>query len=481
MERVNLCANPSFAYQLRGWEKIGTALIRVSSDNALWGGHARQSPTYLAVFIPPDLEGAIVAPDRVPVTGGQVLAVSALVRTSPGLAVTVTPEWTVNARPIVEQVPALLASSKSGTRPTWAFTAPAGATSVRLRFEARTTSTADRGSKSGWVYLDDVMIVAAEEVRDALEAAASFFDGDTPQTRIGYSMRAIVHQWTGARGVSASRELEGELDFSSGPVALVEAGQAARVQVVIPSALVPAGASCHVEGLTDSGFSWVPRGGVWESDGDQRVIGDQLAPINTPICYRLTTSAGVEAESTPVVREYRGLSLMTSATGSMPVDLLWQGTDTRELKPRLTEHEVSGRTTPLVVYSPAMGAGTVSLTARTNLKDTPTLKALLGTPTPVALFHNPAHCVQCRLGTCDVDLVTVMAVTSASMERAPRLDVAERTWTIKGTIVGLPQPNTTLALSTWSDFDARALTWAALDGRRWTWEKFDRTIWQEDA
>ena len=481
MERVNLCANPSFAYQLRGWEKIGTALIRVSSDNALWGGHARQSPTYLAVFIPPGLEGAIVAPDRVPVTSGQVLAVSALVRTSPGLAVTVTPEWAVDGRAVVEQVPALLASSKSGTRPTWAFTAPTGATSVRLRFEARTTSTTDRGSQSGWVYLDDVMITTAEEVQDALANAESFFDGDTPQTRIGYSTRAIIHQWVGARGVSASRELEGELDFSSGPVALVEAGQASRVQVVIPSALVPAGASCHVEGLTDSGFSWVPRGGVWESDGDQRVIGDQLAPINTPIRYRLTTSAGVEVESTPVVREYRGLSLMTSATGTLPVDLLWQGTDTRELKPRLTEHEVPGRTTPLVVYSPAMGAGTVSVTARTNLKDTPALKVLLGTPTPVALFHNPAHCVQCRLGTCDVELVTVMAVTSASMERAPRLDVAERTWTIKGTLVGLPQPRTSLALSTWGNFDARALTWAALDGRRWSWEKFDRTIWQEDA
>ena len=67
------------------------------------------------------------------------------------------------------------------------------------------------------------------------------------------------------------------------------------------------------------------------------------------------------------------------------------------------------------------------------------------------------------------------------MERAPRLDVAERTWTIKGTIVGLPQPRTPLALSTWGDFDARALPWAALDGRRWSWEKFDRTIWQEDA
>ena len=165
----------------------------------------------------------------------------------------------------------------------------------------------------------------------------------------------------------------------------------------------------------------------------------------------------------------------------MPVDLLWQGADQRELKPRVTEHEVPGRSTPLVVYSPTMGAGTVSVTARTNLKDTPALKVLLGMPTPVALFHNPVHCVQCRLGTCDVDLVTVMAVTSASMERSPRLDVAERIWTIKGTLVGLPQPNTPLALSTWNNFDARTLAWSALDGRRWSWDRFDRTIWQEDA
>ena len=481
MARVNLCANPSFAYLLRGWSKILPASIRVGSDPAPWGGHARQSPQYLAVDIPAGAEGPIAAPDQVPVTDGQVLAASALVRTSPGLAVTVTPEWTVNGRPVVEQVPALLASSEDGTRPTWAFTAPTGATGVRLRFEARTTSAADRGSLPGWVYLDDVMIVTAATPHEAITDAATFFDGDTPPTRISYSRRALVHQWVGARGLSASREVEGELDFSSGPVAIVEGGQAARVQVVIPAASVPAGASCYVEGVTDTGFTWVPRGGVWTSAGTQRVIGDQLAPINTRIRYRLTTSAGVTAETTPVVREYRGLSLMTSATGTLPVDLLWQGADQRELKLRVTEHEVPGRSTPLVVYAPTVGEGTVSVTARTNLRDTPAMKLLMGTPTPVALFHNPAHCVQCRLGTCDVDLVTVMAVTSASMERAPRLDVAERTWTIKGTLVGIPQPNTPLALSTWSDFDARTLTWAALDGRRWTWEKFDRTIWQEDA
>ena len=480
MARMNLCANPSFAYLLRGWAKILPASIRVGSDPAPWGGHARQSPQYLAIDIPASAEGPIAAPDQVPVTGGQVLAVSALVRTSPGLAVTVTPEWTVNGRAVVEQVLALLASSEAGSRPTWGFTAPTGATGARIRFEVRTTSAADRGSLPGWVYVDDVMIVAAASLPDALADAASFFDGDTPQSRVGYSRRALAHEWVGARGLSASREVEGELDFSSGPVALVEGGQAARVQVVIPAALVPAGASCRVEGLTDSGFSWVPRGGVWESDGTQRVVGDQLAPINTPIRYRLTTSVGVRVETTPVVREYRGLSLMTSTSGALPVDLLWQGADQRELKPRLTEHEVPGRATPLVVYAPAMGAGTISVTARTN-RDTPAMRLLLGTPTPVALFHNPAHCVQCRLGTCDVDPVTVMAVTSASMERSPRLDVAERTWTIKGTIVGLPQPRTPLALSTWNDFDARALTWSALDARRWSWEKLDRTIWQEDA
>lgn len=481
MARVNLCVNPSFAYLLRGWSKILPASIRVGSDPAPWGGHARQSPQYLAVDIPASAEGPIAAPEPVTIAGGQVLAVSALVRTSPGLAVTVTPEWTVNGRPTAEQAPSMLASSEDGTRPTWAFTAPTGATAARLRFEARTTSATDRGSLPGWVYLDDVMITTAEALPDALAAAATFFDGDTPPTRIGYSRRALVHQWDGARGLSASREVEADLDMTTVPVAIVEGGQAARVQVVIPAALVPAGTSCYVEGLTDTGFTWVPRGGAWDSDGSQRVIGDQLAPINVAIRYRLTTSAGVKIETAPVVREYRGLSLMTSASGTLPVDLLWQGTDQREIKMRVTEHEVPGRSTPLVVYAPTVGEGTVSVTARTNLRDTPAMKVLLGRPTPVALFHNPAHCVQCRLGTCDVDLVTVMAVTSASMERAPRLDVAERTWTIKGTLVGIPQPHTPLALSTWNDFDARTLTWAALDGRRWDWDRFDRTIWQEDA
>lgn len=477
--RTNLCPNPSFVYGTNGWARYAPSSFRIAYDPAAWGGHDRQSPNYLVVDVPAQLQGQVATPGLVPVAAGQALAVSALVRTSQGIGLTVRVEWTVAGRSQVASTPLLLTSSAEGERPTWVHVAPAGATQARVRFEVHTSGTRD--NKPGWIHLDDVMIVAATTVEEAIADATDFFDGDTPQRRIGYGRRAITHEWTGARGVSSSREVEGELDFSSGPVALVEGGQAARVQVVIPSSLVPAGTSCRVEGLADTGFTWVPRGGVWDSDGTQRVVGDQLAPINVQIRYRLTTSAGIKVETTPVVREYRGLSLMTSAAGSLPVDLLWQGTDQRELKPRVTEHEVPGRSTPLVVYAPAVGAGTVSVTARTNMRDTPAMRLLLETPTPVALFHNPAHCVQCRLGTCDVDLVTVMAVTSASMERAPRLDVAERTWTIKGTIVGLPQPRTPLALSTWSDFDARALTWTALDGRRWSWDRFDRTIWQEDA
>jgi len=48
---------------------------------------------------------------------------------------------------------------------------------------------------------------------------------------------------------------------------------------------------------------------------------------------------------------------MTDTAGKMPVNLLWQGTDQREKKMRVTEHEVPGRPTPVMVYAPTMGAG----------------------------------------------------------------------------------------------------------------------------
>ena len=59
------------------------------------------------------------------------------------------------------------------------------------------------------------------------------------------------------------------------------------------------------------------------------------------------------------------------------------------------------------------------------------------------------------------------------------MDEAERAWVLKGALVGAPQPNTALAVSTWNDLDAAARTWDQVDAMRLDWDAFDRTIWQE--
>ena len=105
--------------------------------------------------------------------------------------------------------------------------------------------------------------------------------------------------------------------------------------------------------------------------------------------------------------------------------------------------------------------------------------ALRGRPVAVALFHNPARCFQCRRGACDVDLVTVMALTSVSHKRTRRADVAERVWTLKGTLSSVPEADRALGVSTWDDLDAARLTWDQVDAMALSWDGFDRTIWQE--
>ena len=481
MPRVNLCTNPGFTRGASGWTGAGGATVAASADPAPWGGSPRQSPAFLAVTVGASVDAprAVGAQVRVP-DGAVWIAASALVRTSSGVMVAFQPRFLAAGKPVSAPALVLMAGDRDGVRPSWAVRVPDGATAVVPVFSVHPAPGGRALRVGDSAGIDEVLVVAAPTLDQAVADASPYFDGDTPRRRVGSTGRAWAYSWTGAAGASASREEAATIDMGV-PVALVEDGDAPRVQIVIPAQYAPAGVSCEVTGRTPSGFTWTPRGGRWEGTGGQRVLADALAPINTPVVYRLTTSSGTAFETAPITRPWRGLSLMTSATGTMPVDCVWQGRDARELKPRLTEHEIPGRPTPVVVYAPTMGAGTVSLTARTNRGDTPAMRALLGTPTPVALFHNPARCVQCRLGACDVDPVTLMAVTSASMERAPRLDVAERTWTLKGALIGLPQPATPLALSSWNDFDGVGLTWVDLDRKRWAWDRFDRTLWQEEG
>ena len=72
-----------------------------------------------------------------------------------------------------------------------------------------------------------------------------------------------------------------------------------------------------------------------------------------------------------------------------------------------------------------------------------------------------------------------MVLTSVTHRRSERVDEAERTWTLKGTVMSAPQPGTPIWVSTWDDFDAVGLDWDRADAMALDWNRFDRTIWQE--
>jgi len=80
---------------------------------------------------------------------------------------------------------------------------------------------------------------------------------------------------------------------------------------------------------------------------------------------------------------------------------------------------------------------------------------------------------------CDIPPVTLMVLTDVSHGLSERMDVAERLWSLSGAVVDVPEPEQTLATSTWADFDRVRFTWGTLQARRITWDVFDRTVWQE--
>ena len=333
----------------------------------------------------------------------------------------------------------------------------------------------DETAQTLWV--DNAIFQIGDTREDVSDTA--FFDGDTPPVRIGDSGRALVHSWTGVPGSSSSREEVGRWPIFT-LTAIIPDGDGPVVQVVVPPLLARSGTTVKVTGHTPDGFSWTVRGSGRMGENSQLVLGDALAPVNTPLTYRIVQSwDGQTVESTPVTRPWSGRSLMTDAIGASRLDLIWQGDDARTPDQRITAHEIPGRSTPVMVFAPVMGAGTVSLTARTSGAHTQTMTALAARPTVALLVHNPAHCVQCRRGACDVPLTTVMALTSTSQARTSRQDRAERAWTIKGTICSIPEPQRIVGVSTWDDFDAASLTWARLDAMGLDWDDFDTTIWQE--
>lgn len=344
----------------------------------------------------------------------------------------------------------------------------AGVTFTRIEVVDETTQT---------LWADNTILQLGDTQRDVSDT--SFFDGDTRPVRIGDTGKALVYSWTGVPGGSPSREEVGRWPIFT-LTAIIPDGDAPVVQVIVPGLYARSGTQLRVTGHAENGFSWTVRGSGSMGNDSQLVLGDALAPVNTPLTYRIVRPwDGQTVESTPVTRPWSGRSLMTDVLGGGRLDLIWQGDDSRAPDQRITAHEIPGRPTPVMVFAPVMGAGTVSLTARTSGAHTQTMTALAARPTIAVLFHNPARCFQCRRGVCDVPLTTVMALTSVSQARTPRQDQAERAWTIKGTICSVPEPQRIVGLSVWDDFDAAALTWVRLDAMGLSWDDFDATIWQE--
>lgn len=262
--------------------------------------------------------------------------------------------------------------------------------------------------------------------------------------------------------------------------AKVLSGDAPSIQVVVPAGTVPRGTAFTVYGTTGSGgFTWQVRGGKGVSDGSQIVLTDPLAPINQPLSYLVGTPTGVVGTSQTVRRPWSGRDLLTDMLASARVAVIWQGGDARTVERRLALHTVSGRATPVPVMDTVMGAGEVSLTARTTLNDTTALLSLASTPKVLALLHNPAHCPWCRAGVCDIQPVTILALTEVSYTHSGRMDIPERLWDLKATVVGVPEPNKQIQSSSWTDFERLRWSWSFLASRRMSWDAFDATIWQE--
>lgn len=475
--RTNWAHNPGFSYGSTGWAPSEGLTFAVSSDPAPWAGAERQGPQYAALTVSGTVAQTWVESSPVPVAAGEAVAVSALVRPGQGVVVAAVPRFLTAAGAEIPTWAPRLAATRTG-RPTWAATVPQGAARMAVRLALLPAPGARALRVGARADVDEVLITRAPTADQALaDAAAGYFDGDTPARRVGSTAQIRAHAWQGQPGSSPSTEALEALTPTT-MTAVVETGTAPRVQIIIPAGQIPAGDDYRVVG-TARGQEWPVPGGRGTSTGEQVLLADALAPINIPVSYEARCSGGAVLRTTPITRPWPGRTLVSDLTATRTVDCLWQGDDSRTLAPRLTAHDVAGRPTPVVVYAPAQGQGDASAQIRTTGEHTSALQGLLLTPTPIALLHNPRWCIRCQRGACDVPLVTVLAVTSASHALAARLDAAERVWQIKGTITGLPEAGTALSVSSWNDFDGVGLTWTRFDDRADTWDGFDRTIWQE--
>lgn len=239
------------------------------------------------------------------------------------------------------------------------------------------------------------------------------------------------------------------------------------------------GGTYRVTGATADGLSWSVRGGVGTVTGDQVLLVDVLAPLNTTLVYTVTDGVDTWAASA-TVRPYAGWHVLGSLDGLIVVDVLrGKDGDQRTPMPRQATFDIPGKGFPVVRYDGAT-AGSGSMLMRTTGVDSAGLSSLVAAGRPVVALHNPK---KCHLPQCDVPLAEIILLTAAPNRFSSRMDLAERIWELEYLLVADPEPGTPVPVTSWDDFDVahEGTTWGGFDstwaGR--SWDELDRTVWDQ--
>lgn len=259
-------------------------------------------------------------------------------------------------------------------------------------------------------------------------------------------------------------------------VASVGGGLLGSVRVVIPGAELPSGSPWELRALS-TGVEYVVRGGSGVGSGEQVVLVDAAAPLNTTTTYQLYVD-GTPTAYVDVVRAYSGRHAIVSVDGGVVADFGWtaRGGDARSGGRRFHASVVPGRSRPPLRLDPVAGAGGGSLEAETEGESTTALRTILASNGPAYLFHNEGIC---RIPGCDIPQVELVYFTSDGNDRTGHIDRAVRAWGLSYILVDDPEPDFRVTLSTWDDVDDAGLTWAQMDALGLDWDAYDRTDWSQ--
>lgn len=253
---------------------------------------------------------------------------------------------------------------------------------------------------------------------------------------------------------------------------LVGSGTPRAVQVVVSG--VPAGRPYVVEGVADE-YVWPVRGGRGVSSGAPVILGDNRAPLNRSVMYRVTVD-GAATLSAPLIVSYDGRHVLQSVDGQLSATsrLMSNGLP-RDMDLRTAAFAVPRRARPVVRYD-STGDGGGQVVLDTTGLQTREMYDLLASGQPIVIRTDGA--------VRDMAPVEVVMVTAApSVLTDARIQAGDtRRWTLSYILVDDPDPDAIVATSLWSDFNSVYVgrTWSSFNAE-WagrTWSDFNREDWE---